>query len=740
MIITNSKSNALEIVGENTSKSATINTSKLAKLQYILTEGLYSDAQSATIVELTNNGVDSIIESGKDPIENPVVVTLTDKSLSIKDNGVGMDKNFFENFFMSMLSSTKEDSNEYIGSFGLGSKSWASLKRSVTFTIVKNGTKCKYLCYRGEELIDYDLLLEEETQEENGVLFEMPINGYYEYSSFSSKAKQKLAYYDTVVLIIDGNIVSNQIYRNDLFQYTLNPPYGNLHLCLKDVVYSIDWSKLGISNIGVSIALTFNLDSGINVTPSREAILYSKETIDLIKNRIADVADYFIQKYSENVVNFQSFYPAYKYINQTNIYLPLKDKTFEITDLLSNSSLVALPQIKVDGMELRSPSWYKYRINDLLSHFVIKGEYSSNGVWKTTRIYTSLERKFRESEKIALSGPLAGNLKEFCKEKIGRNKVFVEYKSTRSLHWYRASILASIPKNLWRKHIVEWQKVCESMIKDWCIDLRKTEDTSEYTNWLERRKILNKENRGKVSTNYKILNKQEGEVTLSSARAALVGSNYTFEKSTFKIKDLVKFPGIIIVFKEEEKEFAKKLAKIVKREKIALIGIRDYNLVKHIPQIKTYEEFMSTKPFKRLATAILIEKTLLLHDTILRGNNEIIKNCLEPLFSDIETISKYKRNNLLKIEEEASKIILEAATSLNAWDEEILPVVRKVEKAIGVFDFIKYMDTPKSWNDIHKKGVKTLINQMLLFRKKYYKDLENYELIYVPLKKEDEII
>jgi len=122
MIINNQKGDVVEVIGEETAHKATINTGQIAKLQYILTEGLYKDAASATIVELSNNGVDSIVESGKDAILNPVIVELKNLdgkySISIKDNGVGMNKRFFEDFFMNLLSSTKEDRNDMIGNFG----------------------------------------------------------------------------------------------------------------------------------------------------------------------------------------------------------------------------------------------------------------------------------------------------------------------------------------------------------------------------------------------------------------------------------------------------------------------------------------------------------------------------------------------------------------------------------------------------------------------------------------------
>lgn len=62
-----------------------------------------------------NNGVDSIVQSGKNPIEHPVIVTITDSLLSIEDKGIGLNKDEFENVVMNYLTSTKEADNQSIG-------------------------------------------------------------------------------------------------------------------------------------------------------------------------------------------------------------------------------------------------------------------------------------------------------------------------------------------------------------------------------------------------------------------------------------------------------------------------------------------------------------------------------------------------------------------------------------------------------------------------------------------------
>lgn len=113
----------LEIVGEHDSKKAKISTDKMAKLQYLLTKGLYKDPITAVIAEWTNNGIDGVVQAGKNPVENPVMVRI-DKAidgrvtLSIEDKGCGLDDRDFEDICMNYLESTKENDNDTIGHFG----------------------------------------------------------------------------------------------------------------------------------------------------------------------------------------------------------------------------------------------------------------------------------------------------------------------------------------------------------------------------------------------------------------------------------------------------------------------------------------------------------------------------------------------------------------------------------------------------------------------------------------------
>src|SRR5882672_5339146 len=90
----------LVVIGEDQSKKAKISENKLAKLQYLLTKGLYKDPVTAVIAEWTNNGVDSVVQAGKDPLENPVMVSINKSEkgqyvFSVEDKGIGLDDRDF---------------------------------------------------------------------------------------------------------------------------------------------------------------------------------------------------------------------------------------------------------------------------------------------------------------------------------------------------------------------------------------------------------------------------------------------------------------------------------------------------------------------------------------------------------------------------------------------------------------------------------------------------------------------
>ena len=87
-----------------------------------------------------------------------------------------------------------------------------------------------------------------------------------------------------------------KIYRSEHYQISDVCPDSNMHVCLDNVYYPLDFDKIGVDRIIFPIGLRFSLTDGIYPTPNRESIRYTQEAKEIIKSKLADVANYFINK------------------------------------------------------------------------------------------------------------------------------------------------------------------------------------------------------------------------------------------------------------------------------------------------------------------------------------------------------------------------------------------------------------------------------------------------------------
>lgn len=497
-MIINKQTNEVLKTGEDTSKKATISANKAAKLQMLLSEGLYSDPITAVIAELTNNGVDSIVASGKNPIENPVLVSIIRNTndqyeFSVKDVGLGLDEEEFTNIVMNYLESTKEDSNDFIGSWGLGSKSPLSLKRSYFFICRKEGIERKFMVYQGEEFTEFDKIYEKPTDEINGVEVIVPIKDYYEAQEFVSKAKSKLAYYDTVILQIYGQIIQNTIYRSDDWQFSTQNNNNSLHFCLKDVYYSIDWVKLGITAIKIPIALKFDLSDGLIPSPSREYIIYNQASKEIILNKIKKVANWFVEEYNSKWKEYETFKDAWSFINQYSFYVDINNIQFKINDLEDYANN-KIKTTKVKNIE--NIKWYYSNRKYLLTNYEVKVENTS---WNWANKHLSkdiIERMMDSNYKIVvvnskperriksyLQDKYVGALfiTKICDRKLGKND-----KSNKTTYFYTLD-LDQVPQHEWKNKIKELNYV-ENQLKENFIYELDIENSEGFKDFLKKRK------------------------------------------------------------------------------------------------------------------------------------------------------------------------------------------------------------------------------------------------------------
>lgn len=746
--------NNVVVVGENNTKTATINPEKMAKLQYLLTNGLYQDGISATIVEITNNALDSIIQAGKDPMKNPVYVYIeknpsTGKNqLRIVDNGLGLDEEEFENVVMNYLTSTKETDDDVIGAFGIGAKSWCSISNNATFICRKNGVERNFLCYKGPQFLKYDKVYEKETTEENGVTFILPIKddkSYWENEKgkFVIRAKQRLCYYDNVILTVDGDIVDNKIYRHELFQWSTLNTNSELHFALKDVYYPINFEALGIERISIPICLRFGLKDGIMPTPSRENIIYTDTTINLIKERIIKVAEFFKDKYNQEIESYKDILTGWYNIESDEKIVKLEGRDFMINSLLDYAKL-EVEEVKVDGINLRSPGFYKKNFDHMMYEYSLVA-YKKDG-WKKKLHYT-IDHRFLANDSykklILLKNTPVGTFKTFLGDKY-YNAAFFAAKNIRGLWrnngYYKILGLDKVPKEKWRDYIKEWQYVQKTVI-DTFENQTSLEDSDEFKEWLEERKREQKENRAKgiYSSNYIALNKQKGEITCSVARHQKWQRDITFNKGTVPIQHLHKMGAVdsegegylSIYFTKDEvaknRDFIYKAIQAFPRVKFVLVNEREVKFVKDLKNWKTKSQFMFSKPLKRYVTASAIKEYL----ALVPKNEDLIYEAF-PKYGQLKSeLSDYVNKNHTKGSNELYEELKKVAEEQNLWDMEVYHLLVEFKQVMKNFGFLNYLKAPDDRNTTpaERKVIRNLIYSILKLKKIDSNFLTEYELV-----------
>lgn len=135
---------------------------------------MYSNGSLAVVREYACNARDSHVEAGQ---TRPIEVSLPsrfDPMLRVQDFGIGLTKDEIIKVYAQYGASTKRDSNDMIGAFGIGSKSAFTVGNQFTVAAVKAGVKTVALFSINESgLPTVQILHEGPTNEPNGVLVEV---------------------------------------------------------------------------------------------------------------------------------------------------------------------------------------------------------------------------------------------------------------------------------------------------------------------------------------------------------------------------------------------------------------------------------------------------------------------------------------------------------------------------------------------------------------------------------------
>jgi len=299
----------LEIIGSigEESYEATISQEDLGKMWDML-QNPYKNNIGSIIREITSNCFDSHAEAG---ITDAVRITYgkdeTGLYVNFQDVGVGLSPERVQTIYTRYLKSTKENSNKFIGAFGIGSKSPLSYQDLFYIKTRFNGVEYNYLMRKGESAPVVDLLNKKLTTERNGTEIKVNIKSEADLIKFLKETQSQLQYFTNVDINVDNlkqyytvgynynssvtHLLENfevpyKIIEGENFIYkTDNNAFSELHLTIGSVAYPIDWTNLGEVKNNTPVALKFEIGE-LAVIQTREDIRYTESNIKAIRDKI----------------------------------------------------------------------------------------------------------------------------------------------------------------------------------------------------------------------------------------------------------------------------------------------------------------------------------------------------------------------------------------------------------------------------------------------------------------------
>jgi hypothetical protein len=688
-------------------------------LMQMLSKNLYSDSIGSTIRECASNALDSHRRAGSD---KPIIVSFKRNNqadtyeFAVEDFGIGLDADDVVNIISKYGKSTKRNSNTELGMMGLGFKAPLAYSSSFYFVARKDGMERKYMMYEGEDTNSIDLLYERATDEPNGVKVIVPVT-YYDRYNFVLKIKEQLAYFENVYFDVEpmgSYSVTNDftIHRAEHFQYSSLATNIDMHLCLDNVSYPIDWDKLGISRIGIKMALRFSLSDGLFPTPNREAIRYTQEAKETILNKIATVANVFMEKFNEAITTQSDIKAIMQFYSKNNKYIKSwykgTDDDVCIDDLVVHSS-VPVAQPKLDNIKLLNLERLAVKSKEyILAEYKFK--YRFTGKFQTMKSYyheylrmsdfTSYnfggvyiyENEFPKSKQDYLRTLLPDNKTIYfvkkapfkLRSKTGQTDYAKYYDSVLGLNMY--------PKYQWREVIKEFQYVVGLYAKDF-IDVDAIEIPQSFKDAQKAKRLKISVAAVKGPKKIRMKGEFSGKVG-TQMQIDLSDQHCKFVPTTYKMELIHQVRCLHVYGKEaDKKKMDNAWSCFNKHVTFVLVAQATFdNLQKaDLHNWITLDKFMEGKnrPFKTVATEFLIRDLIEKYSATFKRISTV-REISTDLADKLQTLWEYHNSQYRSYcDDDTRKAIIEHAIANNLFDQSTYLVYKQVNE---VFTKLKFLD------------------------------------------------
>lgn len=313
------KTNLIETSGLGSTGGFSIKTTAAAF--QLLSSGLYSNKIRAVVRELSSNAVDAhtMVQAQSRAIEVKLPNSL-DSEFYVKDFGPGLSHENLMHMYTTYFDSSKQASNDFIGGFGVGSKSPFAYTDAFTVESRHGGKRRLYTAYIGEEntpqiaeIGEFDM----EPGEETGLTVSMPVKPS-DFSSFEREAVDLFKWFDVKPTLLG---TSTQVVTPKMTQVSPGISWRaessyreNIVVRMGQVIYSVEKfsnsdaiseeatrAMRGLSRFHPLLDVPIG---SMSVAASREEVAYDKNTIAYLNKSLPEVYQLAMK---EVVAKLQSF-------------------------------------------------------------------------------------------------------------------------------------------------------------------------------------------------------------------------------------------------------------------------------------------------------------------------------------------------------------------------------------------------------------------------------------------------
>jgi hypothetical protein len=344
-----------------------------AKMFDIVVNKMYTNKPGAVIRELSANAWDSHRNAGNE--STPFDIQLPswlDKTFSIRDYGTGIPHDQFESIYTTVGASTKDGTNEFIGSFGLGSKVPFTMTDTFCVENWHGGIKTTWVCFKSAGVPQVSKVDECPSDEPSGLKVSFTFDTD-EVREFTRQITEQLKFFPVKPNVTggDGHIhfipLPDDWETRDYF-FTQEKQYSwerKSYVVMGNVCYHLNTAPFDhkyyyIFSNGVTIKAPIG---AVDIPPSREHLEMTPRTMAYITSVLDRVLGEYEEETKARLDATQTLLEAMKVMATTN------------KDLLSRSFKDALSYHGVGYATLCSRKVYELANNHVYSLELYRGEY-----------------------------------------------------------------------------------------------------------------------------------------------------------------------------------------------------------------------------------------------------------------------------------------------------------------------------------------------------------------------------